>query len=102
MTHIHKGDTVTIRTGKDRGKSGKVVKVFPKEDKVIIEGLNLYKKHVRPKRQGEKGEIVQVPRPLVISNVMFFCSKCDKGTRVGYKHDGDTKVRFCKKCETTL
>lgn len=66
---IKKGDMVRVIAGKNRGKSGKVLRAFPKKDNVIVEGLNLYKKHVRPKRQGEKGETIQVARPIHISNV---------------------------------
>lgn len=66
---VKKGDMVTVIAGKNRGKSGKILRTFPKKNNVIVEGLNLYKKHVRPKRQGEKGEMIQVARPIHISNV---------------------------------
>lgn len=66
---VKRGDTVTVIAGKNRGKAGKVLRVIPKEDKVIVEGLNLYKKHIRPKQQGGKGETIQVARPIHISNV---------------------------------
>lgn len=99
---IKKGDTVKILTGKDKGKSGKVIKVSLKDGKVTVEGLNLYKKHVRPKRQGEKGEIVQVVRPINVSNVTLVCPHCNKATRVGHRYENDTKTRYCKKCENKL
>ena len=99
---IKKGDTVKILTGKDKGKSGKVIRVVLKDSKVAVEGLNIYKKHVRPKRQGEKGEIVQVVRPLSVSNVMLVCSRCNKATRIGYGHDNGKKVRYCRKCKGFL
>jgi len=92
---IKKGDTVKIIAGKDVGKTGKVISNLPKTGKVILDGLNLYKKHIRPKKQGEKGETVQVPRPMAISNVMLICSSCKKVTRVSSK-------RICKKCKANI
>ena len=99
---IKKGDNIKIMVGKDKGKAGKVLKVLPKKDKVLIDGLNLFKKHVRPKNQGEKGQIVSVPRPINTSNIMIVCSGCNRPVRVGYKIEGDSKVRYCKKCGTHL
>jgi large subunit ribosomal protein L24 len=99
---IKKGDEVIILIGKDRGKKGKVIKVLPKENKVVVEGLNLVKKHNRPKKQGEKGETISVPRPINISNVSLFCSSCGKKTRVGYRLEGDKKLRICKKCQQLI
>ncbi len=95
---IHKGDTIKIISGKDKGKTGKVLKVLIKKNKVLVDGLNLYKKHVRPKNQGEKGEVVSVPRPMDVSNVMIFCSSCGKAVKVGYRLDAGKKTRMCKKC----
>ena len=105
---IKKGDTVLITAGKDRGKTGKVFRVLPKEQGILVEGINLRKKHVRPKKQGEKGQIVQVPAVLDVSNVKIICSKCGKATRVGYKAEnpsagsGRTKKRICKKCKQEI
>ncbi|MEE8131780.1 MAG: 50S ribosomal protein L24 [Candidatus Paceibacterota bacterium] len=99
---IRKGDTVKIITGKDRGKTGKVLKVFPKRSSILIEGLNIYKKHVRPKKQGEKGQIVLVPRPINVSNTMIVCSACNKNTRVGYRLENKNKVRYCRKCSAKI
>ena len=96
---IKKGDNVKIMIGKDRGKIGKVIKVNPKNDKVTVESLNLYKKNVRPKRQGEKGQIVSVPRPLPASRAMLVCSSCNKPVRVGFRLEKEKKVRYCKKCK---
>ncbi len=95
---IRKGDNVKITVGKDRNKSGKVLKVFPQKGKVTIEGLNLYKKHVRPKTEGEKGQTVLVPRPIDVSNVMLICQSCSKTARVGYRFEEGNKVRYCKRC----
>jgi large subunit ribosomal protein L24 len=99
---IKKGDTVLIILGKDRGRKGKVLKAFPKELKILVEGINLKKKHVRPKREGEKGQIVQIPAPIQISNVKVICPKCGKTTRIGYKIENKRKFRICKKCEEEI
>jgi len=96
---IKKGDQVKILTGKDKGKEGRVLKVFPKDFKVLVEGLNVFKKRVRPKRQGEKGQMIDLPRPLLRDNVMLVCKSCKKPTRVGHRVDGDRKTRVCKKCQ---
>lgn len=95
---IKKNDTVKMIGGKDRGKTGKVLKLFPSEEKVIVEGLNLIKKHSRPRREGEKGQRVEVPRKITVSNVILVCPKCGKTTRVKYQISGENKARVCKKC----
>ncbi|MFH1236253.1 MAG: 50S ribosomal protein L24 [Parcubacteria group bacterium] len=95
-----KGDTVMLVSGKDKGKKGKVLDVMPKDGKVVIEGLNLLVKNVRPKRQGEKGQVVKYNAPLNASNVLLFCSTCGRGRRIGYQLQKDgKKVRICKKCK---
>jgi len=98
---LKKGDQVKIISGKDRGKSGTVLKVSPRDDRISVEGLNLYKKRVRPKRQGEKGETVLVPRPFSASKAMLICSSCKEAARVGYRLEGNSKIRYCKKCKAT-
>jgi len=95
---IKKGDPVLIIAGKDRGKRAKVLDVLPRFDRAVVEGVNLRKKHVKPKRTGEKGQIVQLPGPINISNLKLICSKCGQATRVGYKLSGKNKFRICKKC----
>lgn len=95
---IHKNDTIKIIAGKDKGKSAKVLKILSAKGKVLVEGLNLYKKHVRPKRQGEKGQMVLVPRPIDVSNTMLVCSNCGKAVRTGFHFNGEKKLRICKKC----
>lgn len=95
---IKAGDKVIVLSGKNRGKSGKVTHTFPKESRVIVEGVNIQKKHVRAKRQGEKGQKVEMAAPIDISNVKLICSKCNKPARVGYKVEGKEKYRVCKKC----
>ena len=95
---LKKGDNVLIISGKDKGKTAKILKSLPKQRKILVEGVNLKKKHVRPKRDGEKGQIVQVIAPIDASNVKIICPKCGKAARIGYKIDKDRKFRFCKKC----
>lgn len=95
---IKKGDLVLIIKGKDRGKSGKVIKALPKENRLIIDGLNLIKKIKRPKRTDEKGEIMSVPGPINRSNVMLICPTCKKPTRIGHLIENGKKYRKCKKC----
>lgn len=99
---IKKGDNVLIIAGKDKGRTAKVIKSLPKELKVLVEGINLKKKHVRPKKQGEKGQVVAIPAPLDISNVKIVCPKCGKATRIEYKIEKDIKNRVCKKCKQAI
>ncbi|MBI3638225.1 50S ribosomal protein L24 [Candidatus Wolfebacteria bacterium] len=77
-------------------------KVFPQKNKVLIEGLNLYKKHVRPKQQGEKGQTVLVPRAIDVSNVMLVCPSCSRAVRAGYRVEEKKKTRYCKRCGSPL
>ncbi len=91
-----------ILTGKDRGKSGKAIRVYPKIGKITIEGINVYKKHSRPKKQGEKGEIVSVVRPIDVSNALLVCPKCGKPSRIGFRLENGKKVRYCKRCRAEV
>lgn len=97
---IKKGDTVKIIRGKDKGKKGKVLRSFPKENKIVVEGLNLITKHVRPKKEGEKGQRIKMAVPLNISKVMLVCPQCKKPVRAGYRvlKDG-RKKRYCRLCK---
>ena len=106
---IKKGDQVLVIRGKDRGKRGKVLRGFPKENKVLVEGINIVKRHKRPKREGEKGQIVEVAAPIYAAKVKLICPKCGQPTRVGYKliPESETsekmkKVRICKKCGSEI
>jgi len=99
---IRKNDTVLVIAGKDRGKKGKVLTVFPKNARILVEGVNLRKKHQKPKKQGEKGQIVSMPGPISVSNVKILCSKCGKPARIGYKLSEKNKVRICKKCNQEI
>ncbi|MDT7868240.1 MAG: 50S ribosomal protein L24 [Candidatus Pacebacteria bacterium] len=102
MQKIKKGDTVLVVKGKDKGKKGKVIKVIPKEARIIVEGVNLVKKHLKPKRVGEKGKIVEIPAPLSWANVRLICPSCSKPTKVGFRFEGEKKVRYCKKCNKSF
>jgi large subunit ribosomal protein L24 len=95
---IKKGDTVLVISGKWKGKTGKVLRAFPREMKVLVEGVNIVKKHQRPRRTGEKGQIVEIPKPIPVSKVKLICPSCKKATRISYKIEGDEKFRVCKKC----
>ena len=95
---ILKNDTVLIKSGKDKGKKGKVLKTFPKEGKILVEGLNLKKKHQKPKKGGEKGQVIHLPGKINVSSVELVCPKCGKAARVGYRITGEKKYRICKKC----
>lgn len=96
---IRKGDTVLVKKGDDRGRTGKVMKVFPIKGSILVEGINIQKKHRRPKKEGEKGQIVEKPGLMSISNVQLICPKCNKPTRVGIKLENKKKKRVCKKCK---
>lgn len=98
---LKKDDKVKITVGKDRGKTGKILKVYPDKGTVLVEGLNMFKKHRRPTRQGEKGEIINISRPIKVSNVQYICGNCGKTVRLGFRVEGDKKVRVCKKCGST-
>ncbi len=100
---IRSGDEVEVMRGEDKGRRGKVRKVLPKEGKVIIEGMNIMRKAVRPSSKYPQGGIVEIEAPLSISKVLLFCPRCGKGVRVGRKilEDGN-KVRYCKKCGEIL
>lgn len=101
MQKIKKGDKVQVLLGKDRGKSGNVERVLNKKNKVAILGVNVYKRHV--KKQGTiEGRVIDIVKPIDISNVALVCSNCGKPTRVGFKVDGDSKVRICRKCKKEI
>ena len=95
---IKKGDTVQVLAGNDKGKTGEVLEVIPKDSKVIVKGINVRKKHIKPRKQGEEGGIIPVECAIDSSKVNVVCPKCGKSTRVEYKIEEDKKVRICKKC----
>lgn len=100
---IKRNDIVKVLAGRDNGKTGKVLKVFPAQNKVIVEGVNFLKKHARKTQQNPQGGIVQKEAPINASNLAVVCARCSKPTRLGHRilTDG-TKVRFCKKCQETV
>ena len=96
---IKKNDLVKILSGKDRGKTGRALKILPRDDRVVVEGANMRKKHRRPRRQGEKGQVIQIPAPVHISNVMLVCPSCSKAQRTRSSVDAEgNKSRVCRKC----
>lgn len=101
---IKKGDTVAMLAGKDSGKKGVVERTIPARLRVVVAGLNTVKRHKKPRKQGEKGQIIDMPSSVDISNVALVCPSCAKIARVGYTVDEKTKKknRFCKKCNATL
>jgi len=99
--NIKKGDTVLIISGKDRGRKAKVFEVFPEKNRILAEGINIRKKHQKPKKSGEKGQIVEMPGSIPASNVKLICPKCGKAVKVGYRKktkNQKQKIRICKKC----
>ncbi len=100
---IKKGDTVKLMGGKDKGKTGKVLRVFPVLGKMTIEGLNIGKKHRRPKAANQKGQVVEFPRAFPVSRAILVCPKCGKTTRVGYERSSEgVKSRKCHVCKATF
>lgn len=95
---IKKGDTIIVTTGKDRMKTGKVLKVFPAARRIIAEGINVTRRRERSRSAGKPGQIVEAPAPFAVSKVMVKCSQCGRGRRIGYRRDGDKKIRVCRKC----
>ena len=96
---LRKGDEVKVAIGKDKGKTGKIEKVFTKEDKVLIPNINLFKRHMKARSQKEPSEIKTLSKPVSVSNVRLICPKCHLPTRIGYKIEGDKKLRICRKCK---
>jgi large subunit ribosomal protein L24 len=97
--HVKKNDLVMVITGREKGKSGRVLKVIPEKEKLIIEKINFIKKHTRPHGQQRQGGILEKEAPLPASNVMLLCEKCNKPVRTGHRIlEGDKKARVCKKC----
>ena len=99
---IKKNDNVTVVSGKDHGKRGKVLTVLHENDRVVVDGVAMMKRHEKARKSGQKGQIVSRPMSVHASNVMVVCPKCDRGVRVGAKMVGDKKMRACKRCGTEL
>jgi len=99
---IKKDSTVLIISGKDKGKKAKVLEVFPRQNRIVVEGVNVVRKHRRPKSEKEKGQIVELSKPIDASNVKLVCPKCNQATRIGYKLTEKGKYRICKKCKQEI
>jgi large subunit ribosomal protein L24 len=99
---IRKDDEIQVVSGKDRGRRGRVVRVLPREGRIMVEGVARAKKHSRPSKKRQQGGIIDVELFVDISNVQVVCRSCGQPTRVGYRIDGDEKVRICRKCEAEL
>ena len=103
---IKRNDNVTVIAGKDKGKTGKVLRVFPDDQKIVVEGINLMAKHIRARSAGQKGQKTYIPARLNVAKVMVVCSHCNKPTRIGYRLLGpeakENKERMCKKCKSPI
>jgi len=100
---IKKNDEVVVILGRDRGKKGKVQRYFPEDNRLIVEGANMIKRHMKPKGTMRQAGIIEKEAPIHISDVMLICKKCNKPTRIGYRYlEGKNKVRICKKCHEVI
>ncbi|MGM0420146.1 MAG: 50S ribosomal protein L24 [Bacillota bacterium] len=100
---VKKGDQVEVISGKDKGKRGEVLSVDRKKDRVVVEGVNIVHRHMRPTQDNPQGGIIENEAPIHVSNVMVVCPRCDEKSRIGYRRiDNDEKVRYCKKCEEVV
>ncbi|HEX2030765.1 MAG TPA: 50S ribosomal protein L24 [Actinomycetota bacterium] len=102
MVDIRRDDEVRVIHGKDRGKTGRVVRVLPREGRIMVEGVARAKKHTRPSKQRQQGGIIDVEQFVDISNVQVVCKSCGRPTRIGHRFEGDDKIRICRKCEADL
>lgn len=99
---LKKGDTVKVLSGNDKGKTGEIMEVIPKTNKIIVKGVNVRKKHIKPRKQGEEGGIVSVECAIHSAKVNVVCPKCGKASKIGYVIEKGEKVRVCKKCGAKL
>ena len=99
---LKKGDNVKIVLGKDKGKEAKIEKVFSKTQKVLVHGVNQYKRHLKARSQGQPSEIVTITKPLPLSNVALVCPHCKFPTRIGFKVEKNDKIRVCRKCNKKI
>lgn len=95
---IKKGDTVMVMAGQNKGATGKVLKVFPWMNRLVVEGVNLRKRREKTKKAGKPGQVIEAPAPFAAARAMIMCSSCGRGRRIGHKQVGDKKVRVCRKC----
>ena len=99
---LKKGDTVKILSGVDKGKTGEILKVIPNTNKIVVKGVNIRKKHTKPRKQGEEGGIIPVECAIHSAKANLVCPKCKAATKIGYVIEKDEKVRVCKKCGAKL
>ena len=99
---LKKGDTVEVLSGNDKGKTGEIIEVIPKTNKIIVKGVNVRKKHIKPRKQGEEGGIIPTECAIHSAKVNIVCPKCGKATKIGYVEEKGEKVRVCKKCGAKL
>ncbi|MBI2031429.1 MAG: 50S ribosomal protein L24 [Candidatus Levybacteria bacterium] len=99
---LKKGDEVKIIRGKDKGKTGKIEKIFSKTKKVVIPGVNLYKRHLKARSQSQPSEIITLTKPIALANVILVCPKCHLPARVGFDMKGNEKIRICRRCQQVI
>jgi len=99
---VKKGDKITVITGKDKGREGIIEKIYFKNNTALVQGVNIYKKHIKKNEKMPQGGVVEVPRPLAVSKIMLLCPVCKKSTRVEYKVEKNKKRRMCKKCKSII
>lgn len=99
---LKKGDEIIVTSGKDKGRKGKVTRVYPRTLRVLVPGLNMYKHHVKKRDEKHQGGIIDVPRPLRVGNIALICPKCSQPTRIGYLVSGKEKIRTCRKCRQKI
>ena len=99
---LKKGDSVKIVLGKDKGKTGKIERILPKIEKVLVTGINQYKRHMKARAQGQSSEIVTVTKPLAGTNVALICPHCKLQTRIGFRVEKNGKIRVCRKCDKKI
>lgn len=100
--HVKRGDSVIVIAGKNKGSKGKIMTAIPKDNRVIVDGVNMIIRHTKPKQQGQQGGRVEREAPINASNVMLVCGKCNKATRVGHVIKDGKSVRVCKKCGSDI
>ena len=101
--YIKKGDQVVVISGKEKGKTGRILRVFPKKQRAIVERVNFVKKHTKPSQKNRQGGIVEKEASLHVSNLLLYCVRCEKGSRIGFKIlENKTKVRYCKRCNELI
>ncbi len=99
---FHKGDTILVTAGKDKGRQGQIERIFRDTDLLLVPGVNQFKRHRKPTGEDRPGEIVTLSRPMPTGNIALVCPKCKLPTRIGFRLDGDKKIRICRKCKNDI